>query len=75
MPVSAPLIELIEGPIVLFCGVNSEILNFNDVCGMDQEAAVCDIDASYTNMIEMPTLPDEYALASTLQSIKNPDLI
>jgi hypothetical protein len=48
-----------DGTMVVIYGSNSIVNGFDFFDGMSPEMAVCDIDACFTNNIDLPCLPDE----------------
>ena len=46
--------------IPVIFGVNSSLAGFDYFDGMNENTAVCDIDACFTNHISLPSLPSEH---------------
>jgi hypothetical protein len=48
-----------DGTMAMIYGSNTMINGFDFFDGISDEMAVCDIDACYTNNINLPNIPDE----------------
>jgi len=57
--------------MVCLYGSNSMVNGFDFFDGMSPDMAVCDIDACYSNSIELPQVPDETMYIRILNTLKN----
>lgn len=58
-PGNESLLGHADGFMAVIYGSNSACQGFDYFDGMSPEMAVCDIDACFTNNIELPSLPSE----------------
>lgn len=63
MPNSERLLDYLDGTMTQIHGSHPTVAGFDYFAGMENNDfafAVCDIDASFTNLIELPKLPNEH---------------
>ena len=60
------MVGFCDGVMTLIYGSNSIMNSFEDFENISGDVAVCDIDASFTNNIELPAIPDEQLIIRIL---------
>lgn len=59
VPGSAKLLELCDGVMTMIYGSQSYVGDYDYFDGKSPDMAVVDIDASFTNNIQLPNIPNE----------------